>query len=307
MNNQEDIYVENYADSDAKKKKGPKGILAIIIVVLVLIVGLNSLVVTRENEYSVIKRFGKISRIEKNAGLSIKIPMIETIDKVSKQIMIYDIPASDVITSDKKTMIIDCYILYRIDDPLKFAQTLNNSIAGAENRLDTIVYNATKNIISATEQEQVINSRMGGLSFAIMENIGDATEKYGITLLTVEEKRLDLPDDNKEAVYTRMISEREKIAATYRATGEKDSQLIRNETDKEVAITLAEANAQAEKTEAEGEAEYMRIMKKAYRTKERKDFYEFVISLDAARVAMQGEDKTLVLDEDSPIAKLFDY
>lgn len=290
-----------------KAKRQTKRVVFILILLALLVGGLNAIVVTKESEYSVIKRFGKISRVEKNAGLSFKVPFLDTTDKVSKQIMIYDIPASDVITSDKKSMIIDCYILYRVDDPYKFAKTLNNSIPGAENRLDTIVYNATKNVIGSTEQENVINGRSGGLSNAIMENIGDATEKYGITLLTVEEKRLDLPDDNKEAVYTRMISERQKIAATYSATGQKDSQLIRNQTDKEVAITLAEAEATAEKTEAEGEAEYMRIMKRAYRTKARREFYEFVISLDAAKEAMSGEDKTLILDEDSPIADLFDY
>lgn len=288
------------------KKSAKRGIVAVV-VFLLLIILINSIVTTRENEYSVIKRFGKINKIQTEAGLSFKMPFIDSTDKVSKQIMLYDIPASDVITSDKKTMIIDCYILYRIDDPLKFAKTLNNSITNAESRLDTIVYNATKNIISSTEQENVINSRLGGLSSAIMENIGDATEKYGITLITVEEKHLDLPDDNKEAVYTRMISEREKIAATYTATGNKDSQLIMNQTDKEVAITLAKADADAKKTEAEGEAEYMRIMKESYDTGAKRDFYEFVISLDAARAAMTGQDKTLVLDEDSPIAKLFDY
>lgn len=293
--------------SSRESKKGVKRGIAAVIAFLLLVILLNSIVTTRENEYSVIKRFGKINKIQTEAGLSFKVPFIDSTDKISKQIMLYDIPASDVITSDKKTMIIDCYILYRIDDPLKFAKTLNNSITNAESRLDTIVYNATKNIISSTEQENVINSRLGGLSNAIMENIGDATEKYGITLITVEEKHLDLPDDNKEAVYTRMISEREKIAATYTATGNKDSQLIMNQTDKEVAIKLAKAEADAKKTEAEGEAEYMRIMKESYDTGAKRDFYEFVISLDAARTAMSGNDKTLVLDEDSPIAKLFDY
>lgn len=291
-------------------KEGTKNVrtgVGIILVILLLVVVFNTIVITKENEYSVIKRFGKINTIHTEAGLSFKVPFVDSTDKISKQIMLYDIPASDVITSDKKTMIIDCYILYRIDDPLKFAKTLNNSITSAEGRLDTIVYNATKNIISSTEQEDVINGRLGGLSNAIMENIGDAAEKYGITLITVEEKRLDLPDDNKEAVYTRMISEREKIAATYTATGDRDSQLIINQTDKEVAITLAKANARAEETEAEGEAEYMRIMKESYNTKKKRDFYEFVISLDAAKAAMAGDDKTLILDEDSPIARLFDY
>ena len=293
--------------SDTVKEK-KKWVWPLLVLGLLCVILLNSLVITRESEYSVIKRFGKINTIYSSAGLGLKVPFLDTTDKVSKQVMIYDIPASDVITSDKKSMIIDCYILYRIDDALKFAKTLNNSIPNAENRLDTIVYNATKNIIGATEQENVINGRTGGLSDAIMDNIGDATEYYGITLLAVEEKQLDLPDDNKEAVYARMISERGKIAATYTATGERNSQLIRNQTDKDVTIKLAKAKADAQKTEAEGEAEYMRIIREAYNSKSKRDFYEFIISLDAAKASMEGgKDKTLILDEDSPIAKMFDY
>ena len=140
-----------------------------------------------------------------------------------------------MITMDKKTMLSDSYVLWRITDPLKFAQTLNSSVANAEGRIDTVVYNSVKNVISSMSQNEVISGRDGELSQAIMTNVGDSMAEYGITLLAVETKRLDLPADNKAAVYERMISERDKIAATYTAEGQAEAQKIRNTTDREIA------------------------------------------------------------------------
>lgn len=277
-----------------------------LFIVFIVIVVCVSTVITKENEYTVVKQFGKIQYVRDTAGISFKIPFVQSVDKVSKAILLYDIPESDVITSDKKSMIIDCYILYRISDPLLFAQTLNNSISNAEYRLNTSVYNATKNVISSIPQEEVINGRNDGLSNMIMENLGQGMEKYGMELLLVEEKLLDLPDDNKNAVYARMISERETMAATYTATGNKDSQIIRNETDKQVTVTLAEAQAKSDKLIAEGEAEYMRILSEAYNDPEKAKFYEFIISMDTAKEALtKGKENTLILSSDSPIAQIF--
>ena len=138
-----------------------------------------------------------------------------------------------------------------------------------------------------------------------MDNLNDVDSQYGIEIVTVEVKKLDLPDDNKEAVYTRMISERENIAAQYQAEGQAAAQVIKNTTDKEVAISLSQAEAEAEKIIAEGEAEYMRILSDAYNDPERSEFYSFVRSLDAARSSLTGENKTLILDSESPLAKIF--
>ena len=202
-------------------------------------------------------------------------------------------------------MICDSYVLWRIKDPLKFAQTLNSSLSNAESRLNTSVYNATKNVISSMDQDQVISGRTGSLSEKVMENIGTNMEQYGIELLSFETKQLDLPNDNKEAVYERMISERENIAATYTAEGNSEAKVIRNTTDKEVAIQISDAEKQAEILEAEGEAEYMRILSEAYADEERTEFYTFVRSLDALKKSMKGQNKTVVLDETSPIAGIF--
>lgn len=285
--------------------KTVKKVTLAIVIFLVLITGASCIVVTNENEYSLIRQFGAIDRVVSKAGISFKIPFIQSVDTLPRQILLYDLSSSDVITSDKKTMICDSYILWHIVDPIKFAQTLNGSIAAAEGRLDAIVYNSTKNIISSTTQDDVISGRNGGLSEAILNNIGTALDQYGIEILSFETKKLDLPSDNKAAVYERMISERDNIAATYTAEGSSEAQIIRNTTDMEVTVMLSEAEKEAAILIAEGEAEYMRILAEAYNDESKQDFYSFVRSLDALKLSMQGGNKTVILSPDSPIAQIF--
>ena len=282
-----------------------KRVLLAIIVFAIVIVGASSIVITKENEYSLIRQFGRVDHVVSTAGVSFKIPFIQSVDTLPRQTMLYDLSPSDVITSDKKTMICDSYILWHITDPLKFAQTLNSSIANAESRLDAIVYNSTKNVISSTSQDDVISGRHGALSQAVIDNIGDSLEQYGIEILSFETKKLDLPSDNKAAVYERMISERDNIAATYTAEGSSEAQIIRNSTDMEVTVMLSEAQKEAEILIAEGEAEYMRILSEAYADESRQDFYSFVRSLDALKISMRGGNKTVILSPDSPIAQIF--
>ena len=279
---------------------------AIVIVVLVLlIIGANSLVITNENEYSLIRQFGKVDHVIDHAGVSFKIPFIQSVDTLPKETLLYDLSSSDVITSDKKTMICNSYVLWHITDPRLFAQTLNSSIGSAEGRLDTVVYNSTKNVISSTTQDDVISGRDGALSEAIIASIGNTLDQYGIELLSFEIKQLDLPSDNKAAVYERMISERDNIAATYTAEGSSEAQIIRNTTDKEVTVMLSEAEKEAEILIAEGEAEYMRILSEAYADESKTEFYSFVRSLDALKASMVGGNKTVILSPDSPIAEIF--
>lgn len=331
---------ERYNSNGTKKGSGKRknsyiGVIAVLIVLALIIVGGNSIVITKENQYKLIRQFGRVQRVISESGLSFKIPFIETVDVVPRQLLLYDLPASDVITSDKKSMIVDSYVLWKVTDPLKFAQTLSGSVVNAERRIDTIVYNATKNTISNMKQDEVIVSRDGKMTITvdqsendvvnndmelpvekevieikslteeIMDQIANVEEQYGIDIVTVEVKKLDLPDDNKQAVYTRMISERENIAAQYTAEGKSQAKIIENTTDKEVSIMISNAQAQAEATIAEGEAEYMRILSDAYSDSDKADFYSFVRALDALKLSMNGENKTVILSEDSPIAQIF--
>lgn len=285
--------------------KGKKIGILIGVAAVVVAVG-ASVTVTQQNEYKLIRQFGKVDRVISSSGISFKIPFIESTQSLPKETLLYDLAASDVITKDKKTMISDSYVLWKISDPLKFAQTLNSSVESGESRINTAVYNATKNAISSMSQDQVITSRDGELSDMVMEAIGTNMDQYGIELLKFETKQLDLPDDNKEAVYERMISERDNIAATYKAEGNSEAKVIRNKTDKEVAIQISDAKKQAEILEAEGEQEYMKILAQAYGEDDRSEFYSFVRSLDALKTSMKGEDKTVILSADSPIAQIFE-
>lgn len=318
------------------KKKGSKtGIIAAAVVIIAVIILTNGMVVTKQNQFKLVRQFGRVQRVVTEPGLSFKIPFIESVDVIPKELLLYDIAASDVITSDKKTMIVDSYVLWHVTDPLKFAQTLSCSVSNAEGRIDAIVYNAMKNTISNMKQDEVIRSRDGKMTITvdeteqevtnndmelssetevieikslteeIMEQIDHVEDQYGIEIVTVEVKKLDLPDDNKQAVYTRMISERENIAAQYTAEGKSEAKMIENTTDKEVSIMLSDAQAKAEATIAEGEAEYMRILSDAYSDPEKTDFYSFVRALDALEESMTGDNKTVILSDDSPIAQIF--
>ncbi|MDO5019411.1 MAG: protease modulator HflC [Lachnospiraceae bacterium] len=287
------------------KKGKSKWIILAVILVGIFVAANSFLVVTYPNEYTVIKQFGKIVDIRQTPGLSMKIPVIQTAEKIENEVLLYDLAVSDVMTKDKKSMIADCFVLWKIDDPYKYTQTLSAQKSNAEFRIDTIVYNSLKNVISSKSQEEVISGRDGELAAAIVANIGDTLEQYGITLLAVETKSLDLPDENKNAVYERMISERNNIAATYQAEGQEEAKQISNNTTAEIIVMQSEADAKAAEIIAKGEAEYMRILSDAYNDPDKADFYIFLRSLDAAKKTMTGNNKTLIIDETSPIAQIF--
>lgn len=286
-------------------KKKSHLIIAAFVLLAAIVVAESSFVVTYPNEYTIIKQFGKIESVRREPGLSFKVPFIQTAETIQNEVLLYDLAVSDVMTKDKKSMIADCFVLWRIEDPYKYTQTLSAQKSNAEFRIDNIVYNSLKNVISSLSQEEVISGRDGQLTQTIMENIGDTLEQYGITLLAVETKSLDLPDENKSAVYERMISERNNIAATYQAEGQEEAKEISNNTTAEIIVMQSEADARAQETIAKGEAEYMRILSDAYNDPEKADFYLFLRALDAAKKTMTGDNKTLIIDETSPIAQIF--
>ena len=276
-----------------------------VFAVLAIVVVLNSIVITYENEYKLVRVFGKVDRVITEEGITFKIPFVENVDTIPKQILLYDLETSDVITMDKKTMVTDTYVLWQVEDPYVFAKSLSASVTSAESRINAAVYNSLKEVIGAMTQAEVISARDGELSVSVMNRIGDDMSQYGVKLVSVETKHLDLPDANKTAVYDRMISEREQMAAQYTAEGNAESQIIKNKTDKDVSIMLAEASAKAEQIIAEGEAQYMQILSAAYNDKTRSEFYAFVRALDAAKASLGGANKTLILSPDSPLVQIF--
>ena len=283
-----------------------KGFL-IIVLILALIIGLNSFYTVREDQYAARVQFSKIVEITDQAGLHFKIPFIDSVKYFSKATQFYDIPPSEVLTSDKQNMTADCYVLWRIEDPKKFYQTLGTT-GVAEQRLDAITYNELKNVMGTLAQADIINMDDGAERNAIYEGINakvDAQAKtYGITVEDVKIKRFDLPQSNENAVYSRMISERNQMAEKYTADGNYEASIIRNDVDKQVNIMVSDAQAEAAKLEAEGEAEYMRLLAEAYDTDDKKDFYEFTLALDALKQSLTGDEKTVILDANSPLAQI---
>ena len=285
-----------------------KKAIIVIVIVLLVIIGLGSSMFTvRENEYACTVRFSEIIDTTNEAGLHFKVPFIDTIKYFSKATMLYDIPPSEVLTSDKQNMTVDCYVLWKIEDPKKFYQTLGNTIV-AEQRLDALTYNALKTVMGTLAQADIINMNDGAerneIYDGIAANVDNLAATYGIGVEDVKIKRFDLPESNLNAVYSRMISERNQIAEKYTADGNYEASIIRNDVDKQVNIIVSNAEAEAAALVAEGEAEYMRLLAEAYDSADKKDFYEFTLALDALKKSLDGSEKTVILDANSELAKI---
>ena len=282
-----------------------KRILLIVIAVLVIFLGYGSTYSLKENEFGIRLQFNKIVAIDENAGLYFKIPFIQNIRKVPKSIQLYDIRPSDVMTADKKSMIADMYILWHVVNPTVYYQTLNANVNNAKDRTGITVYNSVKSVISSMTQDEIIEARGEKLTQTITSDANPDIQKYGIEIVQAQLKSLDLPDDNKQAVYERMISERNNIAASYTAEGESKAKKIQNETDKQVAILKAQAEKNSAKLKAEGEAKYMETLQQAYNDKDKAEFYNYIRSLDALKVSLSGSgEKKLMLGKDSELAKI---
>ena len=285
-------------------KKAP--IIIIILLVLALLAS-NSMYTVAENEYACTVRFSKIESVTDQAGLHFKLPFLDSVKYFTKATQLYDIPPSEVLTSDKQNMTVDCYILWSISDPKLFYQSLG-STGVAEDRLDNLTYNELKTVMGTLAQADIINMEDGALRNNIYESISsyvDAkAQTYGIRVEDVKIKQFDLPESNLLAVYSRMISERNQIAEKYTADGNYEASIIRNDVDKQVNITVSNAKAEAAKLEAEGEAEYMRLLAEAYNSGDKKDFYEFTLALDALKKSLTGDEKTVILDANSELAQI---
>lgn len=284
-----------------------KNSMIIIVLVLAAVVLAGSCFTVAENEYACTVRFSKIISTTDQAGLHFKVPFLDTVKYFSRATQLYDIPPSEVLTSDKQNMTVDCYILWSISDPKLFYQTLG-SPSVAEQRLDALTYNELKTVMGTLAQSDIINMEDGSKRNDIYGNIASdvnaLAKTYGIHVEDVKIKQFDLPESNLNAVYGRMISERNQMAEKYTADGNYEASIIRNDVDKKVNIMVSDAQAEAAKREAEGEQEYMRLLAEAYDSKDKQDFYEFTLALDALKSSLNGSDKTVILDANSDLAKI---
>ena len=289
------------------KTKSKKSLLTVLVIVLILaafLVSSECFYTVGEDEYVGVIRFAKTVDTVSEPGLHFKLPFTDSVRRFPKKVLLYDMKPSEVLTADSKTMQVDNYVLWRITDPLTFYKTLG-SMSEAETRIDMLTYSAIKTEMGKSLRDDIINQ--DDMSRELFNNnilaaATGATNDYGIEIIDIKIKKLDLPTDNEEAVYRRMISERSKIAEQYRADGNKQAEMIRNEVDKQKNILISDAKARAEQIKAEGEAEYMRILADAYNTSEKQDFYTFTRALDAVKVSLNGDDVTIILGKDSALA-----
>ena len=279
-------------------KKITKTIILSILTIFIILVGTSFFGYNTKNHNVLILQFGEVVDTKTQTGIYFKIPIVQKAKSIYVGEQLYDVPSSEVITSDKKSMIANCYVTWQITDPKKYYQTLSSESV-AQGRIDVAVYNAMKNVISSISQDNVISGKDGSLGDTILKKI--SMDKYGISITANEIKVLDLPDSNKKAVYDRMISERNAIAAEYTANGDKNAQNIRSATDAQVRTMVSEAQVIAANTEAEGDSEYFKILAEAYSSSlDRQEFYNFIIGLDAMKESL-ANGGTITIDKDSPI------
>lgn len=290
-----------------KKFLTSTAIILVIALVIVFIAVSGCFYTVAEDEYACVFRFSKIVDTVDTPGLHFKVPFVDSTVKFPKQTLLYDIPPSEVLTADKKNMTVDCYILWEITDPVVFYQTLG-TLEDAKARLNNFTYTSLKNLMGKLEQNDIINeddaSERNEIYANIKTEVGEIVKTYGINVVDIKIKRFDLPDDNAQAVYSRMISDRNQIAEKYTADGEYEASIIKNNVDKEVNIIISDATAEAARLEAEGEAEYMKMLADAYNTPEKKDFYEFLVGLEALKASLADGDKTVILGKDSKLGSL---
>lgn len=280
------------------------GIFAVIIIGLLVLVFTNIFVV-KEGEYKVIRQFGEVVRIDDTPGISYKIPFIQSVTTLPKYQMAYDVSEAEINTKDKKRMLIDNYAVWRIEDPKKMISNAR-TVVNAETRMEEFIYSVVRAELGQLNYDEIINdekSSRGSLNDSITEQVNEllAKDNYGITVTDVRIKRTDLPEENEQSVFTRMISERQSTAQDYLSRGDANKNRIEAETDRAVREMLAKASADAEVIRAEGEAEAARIYNEAF--SKDPEFYSLFRTLESYKKTINDET-VIVLPSDSPYARL---
>ena len=272
-------------------------VIVFVIVVVALIIVYNLFTFTvDETKKAAVLRFGEIVRIVEQPGLNFKIPIVQRVVYLEDRVLNYDIQPRDVLTSDQKRLVIDNYAIWRVGDPKAFIEATGGRLSNAQSRIDDIVYSDLRNILAKNTLDEIVSEQRLEFLEQVTELSRDKLEAFGIVLIDVRIKRADLPTEIEQAVFERMRSERERIAAQLRAEGEEQSKQIRSTADKDAEIILADARKEAEKVRGEGDARALEIFAEAYN--QDPDFYRFWRTLESYRIALTGETR-IVLSTDS--------
>jgi membrane protease subunit HflC len=278
--------------------------IGLIVGVFALILLSGSMYVVKEGEYKVVLRFGEAMRTSGTPGLKFKVPFIENVSALPKYQMTYESTPTTILTKDQKPIVVDNYTVWRITNASQFLRTVQ-TVSGGVQRLDEAVYNSVRRKLSEVNYDSIIseNTARGNINDEVTKDVIAALQRdnYGIEVIDVRIKRTDLPEENKQSVYNRMISDRESIAARYLSEGDEESRKITSKADRTATELLAQAQADAKKIIAEGEREAAQIYNKAYGSDPQ--FYSFYRTLESYKTTLQNEP-VIMMPIDSPYAKI---
>ena len=277
------------------------GLLAALIIVL-LIVAYGTLFTVAQTRQALVVRLGQPIRVITEPGLNYKIPLIDSVIAIDKRILDLENPAQEVFASDQKRLVVDAFARYRIVDPLKFYQAVG-SVEGANSRLSSLLNSALRRVLGEVTFITVVRDEREKLMGRIREQLDREADGYGIQVVDVRIRRADLPEQNGQAVYDRMKTERQREAAEFRAQGDQKGQEIRSKADREATVIVAEANSQAEQTRGAGDAERTRLFAEAY--SKDADFFAFFRSMSAYETGLRSSDTRYLLRPDSDFFRYF--
>ncbi len=280
-----------------KKKTG----ILLGFIVVITIITYNSLFFVEQRVQTLILQFGEPIRVIQDPGLNFKIPLAQNIVKFDKRILLFDNSAEEIIAADKKRLIVDAFVRYKIVDPLKFYQTVRYE-AALNNRLGSVVNNSLRAVLGRVPLKAVISDRREQLMEEVSGLVANRAKQFGISIEEVRIKKADLPSENSEAIYRRMQTERQQEAAQIRAIGEEKARFIRAESEKNKTVLLAEAQRDGEILRGEGDAEKNKILGKAFN--QDPDFFSFYRAMQAYSRALSEGDTTMVL---SPKSDFFEF
>ena len=275
------------------------GILVLVVAVFVL----SSTFVVQQTQQALVFRLGSVARAPiTEPGLYIKVPFIDNVITIDKRILDLDLPQQEVIASDQKRLVVDAFTRYRITDPLRFYQSVN-SIAGANIRLTSIVNSSVRTILADATLSTVVRADRAGLMHKIRDDVNQQAQGLGLQIVDVRLRRADLPEQNSQAVFQRMQTERQREAADIRAQGSQFSQTIKAKADRDVVVLRADATNTSETVRGEGDAQKNRILAEAYG--QDPEFFAFYRSLLAYETAFRPGETRLVLSPESEFLRYF--
>jgi modulator of FtsH protease HflC len=283
-------------------KTSVAGVVAIVLAVALAILAYNAIFTVHQTRQALVVRLGNPVDVITEPGLHFKSPFVDSVIYIDKRILDLENPAQEIIAVDRKRLVVDAFARYRVHDPLKFYQAVG-SIDVANSRLSTVLNSALRRVLGESTFTQLVRDERAQLMSRIREQMDREAAIFGITIVDVRIRRADLPEENSQAVYQRMQTERQREAAEWRAQGSQRSQEIKAKADRDVTVLIAEATARAEQTRGEGDAERNRIFAEAFGRDP--DFFAFYRSMQAYEAGLRSNDTRMLLKPDSDFFRYF--